>query len=84
MRNYSIDHFPKNCMCGAHNCRGKITGWKDLPDEKKKAYKGFVAPYLLALDAKRILDRVRQSSIHNGSKRSEVLQPSLSANASGC
>ena len=84
MRNYSIDHFPKNCMCGAHNCRGKITGWKDLPDEKKKAYEGFVAPYLLALDAKQILGRVRQSSIHNGSKRSEVLQPSLSANASGC
>ena len=35
MRNYSIDHFPKVCMCGAKKCRGKITGWKDLTTEYK-------------------------------------------------
>jgi hypothetical protein len=29
-----------------------ITGWKDLPDEWKSKYEGFVAPYLLELDAK--------------------------------
>ena len=52
MRNYSVDHFPKKCMCGAERCCGRITGWKDLPDEKKEEYKGFVAPYLLELDAK--------------------------------
>ena len=52
MRNYGVDYFPKQCMCGSKRCRGKITGWKDLPDKKKKEYEGFVAPYLLALDAK--------------------------------
>jgi len=52
MRNYIIDYFPKKCMCGSKRCRSKITGWKNLPDEKKKEYAGFVAPYLLELDAK--------------------------------
>ena len=83
MRNYSIDHFPKVCRCGAVNCRGRITGWKDLANQKKKAYEGFVAPYLLALDAKRILGRVQQSSIHSIRKRSDVFQATLSANHSG-
>jgi len=52
MRNHDIDYFPKQCLCGSAICRGNITGWKDLPDERKKAYEGFVAPYLLELDAK--------------------------------
>ncbi|MCF6209128.1 MAG: SET domain-containing protein-lysine N-methyltransferase [Gammaproteobacteria bacterium] len=52
MRNYIIDYFPQKCMCGSEGCRGRITGWKDLPDKKKKAYEGFEAPYLLELDAK--------------------------------
>ncbi len=63
MRNYSIDHFPKTCMCGADGCRGKITGWKDLPDERKKDYEGYVAPYLLTLDLRRKVDRL--SSVSN-------------------
>ena len=52
MRNYGVDYFPKQCMCGSETCRGSITGWKDLTDAKKKIYEGFVAPYLLELDAK--------------------------------
>ena len=52
MRNYMIDHFPKMCMCGSNMCRGTITGWKDLPFEKKKEYAGLVAPYLIELDAR--------------------------------
>jgi hypothetical protein len=52
MRNYGIDYFPKQCMCGSEKCRGIITGWKGLPSEKKKEYEGFVAPYLLELDVK--------------------------------
>lgn len=52
MRNYGIGYFPKHCGCGSKECRGKITGWKDLPAEKKEFYAGFVAPYLLELDAK--------------------------------
>ena len=51
MRNYSVDHFPPRCMCGSPQCRGKLTGWKSLPEETKKAYEGFVAPYLLEIDA---------------------------------
>mgnify|MGYP000491201404 CR=1 FL=1 len=53
-----IDYFPKKCMCGSKGCRGRITGWKDLPDEKKEEYKGFVAPYLLELDAKHSCEEV--------------------------
>lgn len=51
MRNYGIDHFPEQCMCGSPICRGQVTGWKDLPEDRKQAYEGFVAPYLLELDA---------------------------------
>jgi len=40
MRNYGIDYFPKQCMCGSEKCRGIITGWKGLPSEKKKEYEG--------------------------------------------
>ena len=58
MRNYTIDHFPKQCMCGSWRCRVKITGWKDLPDQEKMEYEGFVAPYLLELDAKYSSDKV--------------------------
>lgn len=54
MRNYSINHFDRLCQCGATNCRGSITGWKDLPEEVKKKYVGFVAPYLLELDSERV------------------------------
>ncbi|HWO83050.1 MAG TPA: SET domain-containing protein-lysine N-methyltransferase, partial [Solirubrobacterales bacterium] len=50
MRNYSIEHFPGGCLCGAGNCRGSVTGWKDLPAERKADYEGSVAPYLLEID----------------------------------
>jgi hypothetical protein len=50
MRNYSIEHFPEGCLCGADICRGSVTGWKDLPAERKVAYRGLVAPYLLEID----------------------------------
>jgi hypothetical protein len=52
MRNYDIDFFPKHCTCGSEECRGVISGWRDLSEKRKKEYKGFVAPYLLALDIK--------------------------------
>jgi hypothetical protein len=50
-RNYSITHFPAACLCGSALCRGSVTGWKDLTVERKAAYAGFVAPYLLEVDA---------------------------------
>ena len=53
MQNYSIDHFPTQCLCGTKDCRGQITGWKDLTEARKKEYEGFVSPYLIELDAKK-------------------------------
>jgi uncharacterized protein len=50
MRNWSIEHFPSHCQCGSRLCRGRVTGWKDLPPERKAAYDGLVAPYLLEMD----------------------------------
>ena len=50
MRNYGVDYFPDVCMCGADSCRGHITGWRDLPEETRKAYGVYAAPYLRALD----------------------------------
>lgn len=51
MRNYVIEHFPPQCLCGSANCRGSITGWKDLPNDLKAKYRRFCAPYLLEIDA---------------------------------
>lgn len=51
MRNYVIEHFPRRCLCGAEICRGTVTGWRDLPEERKAAYGELVAPYLLDADA---------------------------------
>ncbi len=50
MRNYSVEFFPAHCRCGARHCRGRITGWKDLPAQRKADYQGFVAPYLMEMD----------------------------------
>jgi uncharacterized protein len=50
MRNYSVEHFPGGCLCGSDTCRGSITRCKDLSDERKAAYRGLVAPYLLEID----------------------------------
>jgi uncharacterized protein len=58
MRNYGVDYFPKQCVCGSEICRGRITGWKDLPAIRKNLYEGFVAPYLLELDAKNSCEKM--------------------------
>ncbi|GAA2444751.1 hypothetical protein GCM10010191_71780 [Actinomadura vinacea] len=50
MRNYSVEHFAAHCQCGSSRCRGRITGWKDLPAARKADYDGFVAPYLTDID----------------------------------
>jgi hypothetical protein len=56
MRNYSIDHFPHECLCGSEECRGLITGWRDLPASRKADYGELVAPYLLELDRELAID----------------------------
>ena len=50
MQNYTINYFPYQCQCGSNECRGSITGWKDLPTSKKREYQGFVPAYLLEVD----------------------------------
>ena len=50
MRNYSVEHFPGHCRCGSPHCRGRVTGWQDLPNQRKTDYHGFVAPYLIEID----------------------------------
>jgi uncharacterized protein len=50
MRNYSVEHFAAHCQCASPRCRDRITGWKDLPAERKADYRGFVAPYLTDID----------------------------------
>ena len=42
--------YTGGCLCGAEICRGAVTGWKDLPAERKADYEGQVAPYLLEID----------------------------------
>lgn len=54
MRNYSVEHFRAACACGEIGCRGRVTGWKDLPAERKADYFGFVSAYLLELDGQRV------------------------------
>ena len=56
MRNFTIDHFPAMCLCGAARCRGSVTGWKDLPAARKADYGELVAPYLRMMD-----DDIRQA-----------------------
>jgi len=58
MRNYDVDFFPKKCMCGSKNCRGTITGWKDLPEDVKIQYKNFAAPYLFEIDARNLSESI--------------------------
>jgi hypothetical protein len=52
MRNYSVEYFPDHCRCGSRHCRDHITGWKDLPAQRKADYHGFIAPYLISIDKK--------------------------------
>jgi hypothetical protein len=57
MRNYVIEFFPRHCLCGSTLCRGSVTGWKDLPPERKRAYAGSVAPFLLEIEREDLLYR---------------------------
>ncbi|HEX2301639.1 MAG TPA: hypothetical protein VHH34_24565, partial [Pseudonocardiaceae bacterium] len=51
MCNYTVEHFLARCRCGTQHCRGRITGWKDLPGHRKADYAGFIAPYLIDIDS---------------------------------
>ena len=62
MRNYSIEYFAAHCLCGSTRCRDRITGWKDLPTQRKADYRGYVAPYLTDLDNQHATDTAEQQS----------------------
>lgn len=68
MRNYSVDYFPGRCHCGTPLCRGAVTGWKDLSDERRAAYTGLIAPYLLARDQGDETDSAVSSDLAAGSR----------------
>jgi hypothetical protein len=50
MRNYVIEFFRGSCKCGSELCRGLVTGWRDLPADRRLTYAGSVAPYLLEVE----------------------------------
>lgn len=58
MRNWTVDHFPVQCLCNSPECRHWITGYKDLPEHKKRECQNFVAPYLLEMEKEARLDPV--------------------------
>jgi len=72
MRNYTIDHFPESCTCGEDACRGSVTGWRELPQTRKDQYEGFVAPYLIEMDAS-----ARNPNPLRHSIRENIPRPSL-------
>jgi uncharacterized protein len=49
MRNYVIEYFPESCRCGSPLCRDLVTGWKNLPVDRRIAYEGSVAPFLFEI-----------------------------------
>jgi uncharacterized protein len=48
---YEILFMPGPCLCGTPSCRGKITGYKDLPTHRRDAFGPYIAPYLRELDS---------------------------------
>ncbi len=69
MRNYSIEHFPSRCRCGSEICCGSVTGWKDLPEERKAAYRGLIAPYLLEIDQEMTGELPASPEVRTGRRR---------------
>ena len=45
MGNYIIQYMPE-CKCMSKECRGKISGWRDLPKVSKENYRGYCSDYL--------------------------------------
>jgi hypothetical protein len=48
---YEIEFLDGRCHCGSPICRGRITGYKDLPADRRAAFGAYIAPYLRELDA---------------------------------
>lgn len=48
---YEIEFMPERCSCGSAHCRGRISGYRDLPPDRRAAYGPHVAEYLPLLEA---------------------------------
>jgi hypothetical protein len=46
-----IVHMAGPCQCGAPSCRGRITGFADLPGDRRASFGPFIADYLLEIEA---------------------------------
>jgi len=47
---YEIEFMNDQCQCGSPRCRGRITGYKDLPPERRREYQPYIAEYLEELE----------------------------------
>jgi hypothetical protein len=47
---YDIEFLAGPCSCHAPSCRGRVTGYKDLPDERRRAYGAYIAEYLREME----------------------------------
>jgi cyanophycin synthetase len=45
-----IAGYNGRCLCGAPSCRGRITGYKDLPEALRETYGPYIAPHLRAAE----------------------------------
>lgn len=43
---YEIEYMSGPCLCGSPLCRGTITGYWNLPADRRAAYGPYIAPYL--------------------------------------
>jgi SET domain-containing protein len=43
----SFYFWAMDCKCGSENCRGKIGSYKNMPEETRKRYKGFISDWLI-------------------------------------
>lgn len=48
---YEIQHLNGPCHCHSPSCRGTITGYKDLPADRRDAYGPYLAEYLQEIEA---------------------------------
>ena len=46
-----VRHMDGPCLCGSARCRGRVVGYRGLPDDRRFAFGRYVAEYLRELDA---------------------------------
>ena len=70
MHDYEIHFMPERCCCGSTLCRTRITGYRDLPSERRAAYGPYVAAYLPLLEAE-LLEAELRATADPGRLRAE-------------